>query len=126
LNELKTNYDLNCNEIFNLENELNELVQKNLQAKIKTMKIFSCLNAEKPTPMFLNLATTTKANHKLENIKKADGTPFPNKTERDEYIVDYYRKLYEKPAGERIDFNGCIEEFLGPDIAQNRIVLTQN
>jgi hypothetical protein len=80
------------------------------------MKIFSCLNAEKPTQMFLNLAKTTKTNHKLENI-------FPNKAERDEYIVDYYRKLYEKPSGERNDFNGCIEEFLGPDIVQNRIVL---
>jgi hypothetical protein len=76
LNELKTNYDQNCNEIFSLENELNELIQRNLQAKIKAMKIFASLNAEKPTPMFLNLAKTTKSNHKLENITKADGTPF--------------------------------------------------
>jgi hypothetical protein len=98
LNELKTNYDLNCNEIFNLENELNELVQKNVQAKVKMMKFFSCLNAEKPTQMFLNLAKPTKANQKLENSIKAYGTLFPNKTERDEYIVDYYRKLYEKPV----------------------------
>jgi hypothetical protein len=70
LNELKVNYDQNYNEIFNLENILNELVQRNLQEKIKTMKIFASLNAEKPTQMFLNLAKTTKANHKLEVIKK--------------------------------------------------------
>jgi hypothetical protein len=44
------------------------------------------------------MAKTTKANHKLENIKKAYGTLFPNKTEHGEYIVDYYRKLYEKPV----------------------------
>ncbi len=68
LNELKVNYDQNYNEIFNLENILNELVQRNLQAKIKTMKIFASLNAEKPTPMFLNLAKkTTKA--KITNWK---------------------------------------------------------
>jgi hypothetical protein len=24
---------------------------------------------------------------------------------------DIYRKLYEKPADERIDYEGCIEEF---------------
>jgi hypothetical protein len=60
LNELKKNYEENMNEIFNLENVLNELVQKNIQAKVKSMKIFECLNAEKPTPMFLNLAKNTK------------------------------------------------------------------
>jgi hypothetical protein len=56
LNELKTNYDDNANEIYALENALNELVHKNIQAKVKSMKIFECLNAEKPTFMFLNLA----------------------------------------------------------------------
>jgi hypothetical protein len=56
LNELKLNYEVNANEIFRLENLLNELVQKNVQAKVRSMKIFECLNAEKPTPMFLNLA----------------------------------------------------------------------
>jgi hypothetical protein len=74
LNELKTNYDENANKIYALENRLNELVHKNIQAKVKSMKIFECLNAEKPTPMFLNLAKKTKSNQKLENIKKPDGT----------------------------------------------------
>jgi hypothetical protein len=50
LNELKLNYEANANEIFRLENLLNDLVQKNVQAKVRSMKIFECLNAEKPTP----------------------------------------------------------------------------
>jgi hypothetical protein len=65
------------------------------------MKIFECLNAEKPTPMFLNLAKKNRTNQKLECIKNTDGTPFPDPKARENYIVDYYRQLYKKPAGER-------------------------
>jgi len=122
LNELKKNYEENMNEIFNLENALNELVQKNIQAKVKSMKIFECLNAEKPTPMFLNLAKKTKTNHKLENIKKPDGTNFNSDREREDYIVSYYSTLYKKPENERVDYTDCIEQFLGEDICGNRIV----
>ncbi len=66
LNELKVNYEENANEILTLENTLNEIVHRNVQAKVKSMKIFECLNAEKPTPMFLNLAKKTKSNQKLD------------------------------------------------------------
>ncbi len=45
LNELKVNYEENANEIYTLESRLNELVQKNVLAKAKTMKI---LNASTP------------------------------------------------------------------------------
>ena len=122
LNELKSNYEENANEIYALENVLNELVHKNIQAKVKSMKIFECLNAEKPTPMFLNLAKKTKSNQKLENIKKPDGTVFSTNSERNDYIVNYYSELYKKPIGERHDYGNCIEDFLGEDICRNRIV----
>jgi hypothetical protein len=105
-----------------LENRLTELVQKNVQSKVKTMKIFECLNAEKPTPMFLNLAKKTKSNQKLENIKNSDGTPFSNCKDRENYIVNYYSTLYKKPVGERVNYDGCIEEFLGPEICDHRLV----
>jgi hypothetical protein len=123
LNELKVNYEENANEIYTLESRLNELVQKNVLAKAKTMKIFECLNAEKPTPMFLNLAKKTKTNQKLENVKKPDGTPFTCNKDRENYIVDYYSSLYKKPDGERLDYDGCIDEFLGQDICSHRLVL---
>jgi hypothetical protein len=123
LNELKVNYEENANEIYTLESRLNELVQKNVLAKAKTMKIFKCLNAEKPTPMFLNLAKKAKTNQKLENVKKPDGTPFTCNKERENYIVEYYSSLYKKPDGERIAYDGCIEEFLGQDICSHRLVL---
>ncbi len=122
LNELKANYEENANEILTLENILNEIVHKNVQAKVKSMKIFECLNAEKPTPMFLNLAKKTKSNQKLENIKKSDGTPFASEQERNEYIVTYYSTLYKKPEDERIDYSNCIETFLGADICESRLV----
>jgi hypothetical protein len=122
LNELKANYDENANEILTLENILNDIVHRNVQAKVTTMKIFECLNAEKPTPMFLNLAKKSKSNQKLENIKKPDGMPFASEPERNEYIVTYYSTLYKKPEGERIDYSNCIETFLGAEICESRLV----
>ncbi len=79
-----------------------------MQAKAKTMKIFECLNAEKPTPMFLNLAKKTKTNQKLESIRDLDGTPYNNNKDRENYIVNYYSSLYKKPPGERVNYEGCI------------------
>jgi hypothetical protein len=43
LNELKVNYEENANEIYTLESRLNELVQKNVLAKAKTMKFLNAL-----------------------------------------------------------------------------------
>jgi hypothetical protein len=37
LNELKLNYENNANKIFRLENLLNDLVQKSVQAKVRSM-----------------------------------------------------------------------------------------
>ncbi len=72
--------------------------------------------------MFLNLAKKTKSNQKLENIKNSDGTPFSNCKDRENYIVNYYSTLYKKPVGERVNYDGCIEEFLGPEICEHRLV----
>jgi hypothetical protein len=52
---LKSNYDDNQILIFQLESELNAMVEKNLSDKIASIKIFENLNSEKPTPIFLNL-----------------------------------------------------------------------
>jgi hypothetical protein len=73
--------------------------------------------------MFLNLAKKTKTNQKLEMIKKPDGTPFECSKDRDNYIIDYYSSLYKKPVDERLVYDGCIEEFLGEDICNHRLVL---
>ncbi len=56
VNTLKENFKCNANEIFDAETELNQLAEVEIRAKIETMKLFECLNSEKPTPLFLALA----------------------------------------------------------------------
>jgi hypothetical protein len=46
LEALKDNYTLNFNEIFQVENELNDIVERNLISKISALKIFENLSCE--------------------------------------------------------------------------------
>ena len=46
---------------------------------------------------------------------------FANSSERDEYIVSYFANTYKKPEGDTY-YNGCIVDFLGPEICLNPVV----
>jgi hypothetical protein len=119
---LKNDFMSNSSEISAAEATLNELVNEETLARAKSMKIFDCLNAEKPTQMFLNLAKLSNSDKKLSAVCKPDGSPFLNSSDRNEYIVSYYQNLYKKPLSEPEDLSGCVEKFLGDDIVSSHIV----
>ena len=50
------------------------------------------------------------------------GKEFQSKSERDEFIVSYYEKLYTKPADDPVNLNDCIDNFLGPTILTHPII----
>lgn len=85
------------------------------------MKLFECLNSEKPTPLFLQL-TKRRTADRLSNIKKDDGTFFESDSERNDFIVGAYEKIYEKDVNEPEDYTNVIEDFLGPEILNNPVV----
>jgi len=122
LNDLKLNYEQNCNEISAIEDQLTGIVDKELIEKAKTMRLFESINAEKPTPIFMSLARCRSTSKKLSSIKQDDGSPYNSREQQIEGIVSYYEKLYKKPVNERINYEGCIEEFLGPDIVNSTLV----
>jgi exonuclease III len=122
IHSLKSNYAINAEEISLNENLLNEIINKEVVAKVKSMKIFECLNAEKPTPMFLNLARVSNSDKKLASVCDPGGLPFKSDMARNEYIVSYYEDLYRKPLDEPLDLSGCIENFLGPEVCSSHIV----
>ncbi len=62
LNKLRRDLVSNVSEIGELEQELSKILDSELLAKVRSMKLFSCLNSEKPTPLFLNLARTNSSN----------------------------------------------------------------
>ncbi len=86
------------------------------------MRLFESINAEKPTPIFMSLARCRSTSKKLSSIKQDDGSPYNSHEQQIEGIVSYYENLYKKPVNERINYEGCIEEFLGPDIINSTLV----
>jgi exonuclease III len=70
LNKLKVDYIANTDAISKLEAQLNAIIDSETLLKVKSMKLFSCLNAEKPTPIFLSLARSSNASTNLACIRK--------------------------------------------------------
>jgi hypothetical protein len=130
IREIRMDPDPDFDRIGTLEYALLDITDKEIKEKVKSMKIFECLNAEKPTPLFMSLARCRSSSKKLSALKKPDGTAYAGDAERNEGIVQYYENLYKKPAGERIDYTNCIEDFLGPTVLNHAIVqnskLTEN
>jgi hypothetical protein len=57
------------------------------------------------------------------DLKKEDGQNFKNENERKAYVRDFYRNLYKIPECD-LDFTeNCIEEFLGEEILNTRLVM---
>jgi hypothetical protein len=75
LNELKKDYAMNQGDIAIFEQELKSIVNAEVLIKVKSMKLFSCLNSEKPTPIFLSLARASNIFSKLDNILDDNCSP---------------------------------------------------
>jgi exonuclease III len=116
---LKVNFDLNYKQISELENKLKLDRDIRLREKLKDYKIFETLNAEKASPLLLDLAKKSSSLDSLTNIRDDQGGDFASDAERDDYIVEYYSNLY------KIDGNvaGSIEDFLGPEVCNHPTVL---
>jgi hypothetical protein len=119
LEMLKTEYNTNATQIAEIENRLKIKRDIKLREKIKDCKIFECLNAEKATPLLLNLAKKTGSGDSLNNIRDNNGSNFANETDRNGHISDFYRSLYQPD----LTVQGTIEDFLGPVICSHPMVL---
>jgi hypothetical protein len=123
LNNLKKDYNANSSTIVSLESCLNKIIDAEVLLKVKSMRLFSCLNSEKPTPMFLKLAQTSNSCNNLSSICKSDGSPYPSDKDKIEGIVSYYENIYRIPTSDCVNYSECIEKFLGPDILSHPIVV---
>jgi hypothetical protein len=122
INALKENYIGNQDEIATLEQELNSIVNSEVLLKVRSMKLFSCLNSEKPTPIFLSLARAGNSSSRLDNILDDQGTPFVSDEIRTENIVSYYENIYKKQDSDMVSYTNCIEHFLGEELVNHPIV----
>ncbi len=122
LRSLKSDYNFNFETISALEDELNVIINTETLLKVKSMKIFSCLNSEKPSPIFLSLARTRNANAQLKSITHINGSPIAENDDHVEKLVSYFENIYKNT--DSIDLNSSmgISDFLGEDIASHPLV----
>jgi hypothetical protein len=119
LSALKLDYGKNSVDILDLEHKLRIIADCDLREKAKDIKILECLQAEKATPLLVDLAKRPSSRDGLENIRDDDGLVFESAEMRGGYIRSFYEKLYKvDPLVE-----GEIEHFLGPEIASHPTVL---
>ena len=122
INRLKSNYGNNIEEIIELESELSKKIEEEARSALENTENFEYLNHEKITPYYVKLSKGSKSEAEMDDICDSDGHPFNTAAERKRYIVDFYANLYKKAEDEPDNLQGCIEQFLGPDICNSKIV----
>jgi hypothetical protein len=121
LGNLKKDYFNNIDIISRLERELTEIRDNELSAKIRELKIFEHLHNEKPSPLFLNLVRCS-GKENLSNIRGERDEILTTREAREKRFIDYFSDVYRKKTSSSIDYETCIENFLGPEILNNPIV----
>jgi exonuclease III len=116
LKRLKIDYNANFERIFDIESRLNSIFDMDAKKELEKFEIFEILNMEKMTPNFLALVKQTKSEAALSDIKDDNGLDFRTNKQREDYIVNYYKDIYSIKPETTGDFEGCIEDFLGPEI----------
>ncbi len=122
LARLKKDYERNTEEIFSLENKIDKIQDLKMHSKLETSKNFEILNSERITPNFINLSKGAKSEACLSDLKDDANNPFETDEHMKIYVRDFYKNLYKSPPCD-VNFNeNCINEFLGEDIIQSRLV----
>ncbi len=122
---LKQNYVGNQGDIFRLEARLSRIVDSELRDEISMNRNFERLNDEKITPYFMSLAKQLSTDALLSDIRNDNGVDFIDCSERENYLVDYYKDLYKVKVNNNIGDNS-INDFLGevathPDVLSSKL-----
>ena len=125
LGELKSAHptEENAITINTLECALNKIRDDEIRQCIESTPLFDHLHNEKMSPVFLKLAKLSNSGSSLSDIKQENGEVFNSNIDRQNFITNFYTGLYKIPDDAPDNVEGCIEEFLGPDILNHPIVL---
>jgi hypothetical protein len=108
--------------IKDLEKNLQKIVDNELRMEVENSPLYEFIHNEKITPEFLKLAKACKAEAKISDIKKPDGTEFNSNAEREEFVVSYYENIYKLPGNSLPIPENAIEDFLGPTVLNHPVV----
>jgi hypothetical protein len=122
INVLKKSYLVNQDEILQYEKALDKLIDNEIRSELEKNRAYDILNNEKMTPRFLSLCKASKNNCSLDSIRDENGVAFPSEKERDDHIINFYKKIYTPPEGNLILENNCIDSFLGPEVCDSPLI----
>ncbi len=124
IESLKVNAIQNHSLISEYELKLREMNEIKINAMLESNPNFNQLNSERITPFFLKMAKGSQLTGSMWDIRDTDGAIFESTLRQKIFIREYFAKSYKKPLHEPENLNGCIENFLGPEILNHP--LTQN
>ena len=81
--------------ITQAKKELSTLCDTELRDKLRELKVYEILNAEKANPHFLELAKkSTTINENLSDISDTEGNVLATPEKLNEYITNFYSSLF--------------------------------
>ena len=99
-----------------------QLSDEEISEKLANSPLFEHINNEKMSPKFLRLSKFNETEAKMCDITRDDLTVFDTNTDRKNYIHEYYENLYKADLDTLANHEGCIENFLGPDLLNHPTV----
>jgi hypothetical protein len=120
--ELRQNFNVNFQAIQEVELQLQQISEAEIENILETSPIFEHINNKKMSPLLLKLAKSNTGGSSLSQVRDENDEPFRSEQDRDEYIVRHFEKIYSVPVDAPLNFEGCIERFLGENICNNIIV----
>jgi Reverse transcriptase (RNA-dependent DNA polymerase) len=92
-----------------------------LKVELENYKFFDRLNNKKITPHFMRMTRTLNSTPELDKICDDNSNEFITSEAREQYITEFYKNLYKKPADDLIANQNEIENFLG-DVVNHELV----
>ena len=124
LGTLKRDTTKNFNEIIKIEHKLSQIIEEEIDERLKDNKKFQNLRFEKNSGAFNKIFQASKNGSNINLIREKNGanfTDFDNIKARDEYIKGFYGKIYEK---QNVNITS-IDDFLGDEILNNPEVINK-
>jgi len=122
INTLKQEPVPDIQRISELEDSLSTHIQNKLVDLVKLHKRYEIIHSERITPIFMQLVNCTKNDESLNIITTDNGEEFANPTDRENFIRNSYREIFEIPEDIRANETD-ISVFLGPNILNNPTVV---
>ena len=130
LNILKENPQSTFDQVYQLEERLNNFYDEVNLVECKKNKNWELFNLEKPNTAFCAMNSGKKKSDTLDlvqdNTLVGNPIPFANSEDRNNHIKSYYAKIYTSKGPSDVS----VEQFLGPEISNcdyvNAKKLTEN